>query len=223
VAIQKRDRGLDSRARDHQRRETALRLPNAAARILEAKIRAAEVRQLWLRLRLWTRGSTTAGGSPTPGACSAAALAGALAAALVAMVARLTVGRKAYAAVDAQARGILEEAERMRVELRGCWMKTRRPTRVSRAYKIPTTPGAPSDRRGAFGGRAPAEVVKHGRRVLALADLRADRNQNAVSDARVAGMLARTAIDGATENVTPTWLGCRITPSKTGGAGWYLM
>src|SRR5437763_1590694 len=71
----------------------ALRLPDAADHLLEAKIRAAEGPTLdgWLE--------DLAGGAPVPGGGSAAALAGALAGALVAMVARLTVGRKAYAAV----------------------------------------------------------------------------------------------------------------------------
>src|SRR5438876_3917610 len=52
-----------------------------------------------------------AGPSPTPGGGSAAALAGALAAALVAMVCRLTTGRKAYAAVQDRVAAILQEVE----------------------------------------------------------------------------------------------------------------
>src|SRR3989442_11323310 len=74
-----------------------LKLPDAADRLLEARIRALEGPTLdgWLE--------ELAGGAPVPGGGSAAALTGALAAALVAMVGRLTLGRKAY--VSAPRRG----------------------------------------------------------------------------------------------------------------------
>src|SRR5205809_1520205 len=90
----------------------ALRLPDAADHLLEAKIRAAE----GPALDGWPE--DLAGGAPVPGGGSAAALAGALAGALVAMVARLTVGRKAYAAVERRAAEVLTEADTLRAELR---------------------------------------------------------------------------------------------------------
>src|SRR5207245_2865770 len=73
--------------------------------LLEAKIRAHGGPGLddWIQ--------DLAGPSPTPGGGSAAALAGALAAALVAMVCRLTSGRKAYAVVRNRVDAILKEAE----------------------------------------------------------------------------------------------------------------
>jgi len=54
-----------------------------------------------------------AAGTPTPGGGAAAAHAGATGAALVAMVARLTVGKKKYAAVEARMREIVESAENL--------------------------------------------------------------------------------------------------------------
>ena len=189
--------------------ETSLKLANAREHMLEAKIRApgrpvpvpvpASV-----TLDGWI--DELAGGAPTPGGGSAAALAGTLAAALVAMVARLTVGRKAYAAVDAQARAILDEAEQLRGELRRLVDEDAAAYEgVSLAYKIPKdVPGRSHaiDEALLAAARPPAEVVKRGRRLLALAQtIEQIGNKNAVSDARVAGMLARTAIDGATENV----------------------
>ncbi len=196
--------------------ETALRLPNAAAHILEAKIREAAApssesdRPPAPTMDGWI--DELAGGSPTPGGGSAAALAGTLAAALVAMVARLTVGRKAYAAVDAQARDILAEAERLRVDLRRLVDEDAQAYEgVSRAYKIAKNDPARAqaiDEALLAAARPPAEVVKHGRRILALAQsIEQIGNKNAVSDARVAGMLARTAIDGATENVNANLAG----------------
>jgi len=183
--------------------ETALRLSNARDHILEAKI-GFPPRDTALSLDGWI--DALAGESPTPGGGSAAALAGTLAAALVAMVARLTVGRKVYAAAEAQAREILAEAEQLRGELRRLVDEDATAYEgVTRAYKIPK-----SDPRRAqaideallAAARPPAEVVKRGRRLLALAQtIEEIGNKNAVSDARVAGMLARTAIDGATENV----------------------
>src|SRR3989475_7279251 len=119
--------------------ESVLRLSNAGDHILETKIRAAlpaAVPSAGPSLDGWI--DELAGSAPTPGGGSAAALAGTLAAALVAMVARLTVGRKAYAAVEAQARAILDEAERLRAELRRLVDEDAAAYEgVTRAYKIP--------------------------------------------------------------------------------------
>ncbi len=178
----------------------ALQLPDAADHVLEAKIRAAA----GPTLDLWI--AELASGSPTPGGGSAAALAGALGAALVAMVARLTTGKKAYAAVDGRARAILAEAERLRTELRRLVDEDAAAYGgVSRAYKIPkddpTRTRAVDDALLAA-ARTPAEVVKRARRVHELAaEIGAIGNKNATSDARVAALLAITAIDGALENI----------------------
>jgi len=178
--------------------EAALRLSNAGDHILETKIRAASSLDGWI--------DELAGAAPTPGGGSAAALAGTLAAALVAMVARLTIGKKAYAGVEAQARAILVEAEQLRGELRRLVDEDAAAyAGVSRAYKVPKTDphrAQAIDDALLAAARPPADVVKRGRRLLALAQtIEHIGNKNAVSDARVAGMLARTAIDGATENV----------------------
>ncbi len=187
--------------------ESLLRLSNAGDHILETKIRAAlpaAVPTAGPSLDGWI--DELAGGAPTPGGGSAAALSGTLAAALVAMVARLTVGKKAYAAVEAQAREILAEAEELRGDLRRLVDEDAAAYEgVRRAYKIPKRDPQRAqaiDDALLAAARPPADVVKLGRRVLALAQtIEHIGNQNAVSDARVAGMLARTAIDGATENV----------------------
>jgi glutamate formiminotransferase / formiminotetrahydrofolate cyclodeaminase len=197
--------------------ESLLRLSNAGNHILEAKIRAAMPSAMpsatsaaGPSLDGWI--DELAGGAPTPGGGSAAALAGALAAALVAMVARLTIGKKAYAGVEAQAREILAEAEQLRLELRRLVDEDATAyAGVSQAYKIPKADphrAQAIDEALLSAARPPAEVVKRGRRLLALAQtIEHVGNQNAVSDARVAAMLAKTAIDGATENVNANLAG----------------
>jgi len=206
--------------------ETALRLSSAGEHVLETKIRAAAPAPApgaGPALDGWI--DELASGAPTPGGGSAAALAGTLAAALVAMVARLTVGRKAYAAVEAQAREILTEADQLRGELRRLIDEDANAYEgVTRAYKIPKAdPGRAQaiDDALAAAARPPAEVVKRARRLLALAQtIEHIGNKNAVSDARVAGMLAKTAIDGATENVNANLSGMsEQARAKQAGAG----
>ena len=59
----------------------------------------------------------TAAGSATPGGGAVAALAGALSAALAGMVARLSIGKKKYAAVEAQMKDIAARADGLRGKL----------------------------------------------------------------------------------------------------------
>ena len=177
-----------------------LKLPDAADHLLEAKIREAEGPTLdaWIE--------ELAGVAPVPGGGSAAALAGTLAAALVAMVSRLTIGRKAYAPADGRAREILAEAESLRAELRRLVDDDAAAYgRVSAAYKIPKDDprriGAVDE---ALRGAAitPIAVARGAGRVIALARELGDiGNKNARSDAKVAERLARAALAGAVENV----------------------
>jgi glutamate formiminotransferase/formiminotetrahydrofolate cyclodeaminase len=177
-----------------------LKLPDPAAHLLEPKIRAAEGPTLdgWI--------DELAGGAPVPGGGSAAALAGALAGALVAMVARLTVGRKGYVAVEARARDILDEAEALRGELRRLVDEDAAAyARVSEAYRLPKND--PARRRAVdtalLGAAAPPlEVARRAARLVALArEIGEIGNKNAHSDANVAAALARAAVAGAVENV----------------------
>jgi len=177
-----------------------LQLPDAADHLLEAKIRAAEGPTLdgWLE--------ELAGSNPVPGGGSAAALAGALAGALVAMVARLTIGRKAYAAVDERARAILGEADVLRGELRRLVDDDAAAyTRVSAAYKVPkddAARGAAIDTALLGAAVTPLDVARRAARLGELArEIGTIGNKNARSDAKVAEALARTAVIGAMENV----------------------
>src|SRR2546429_504387 len=177
-----------------------LRVPDAADHLLEEKIRAVEGPTLdgWLE--------ELAGGAPVPGGGSAAALAGALAAALVAMVARLTTGRKAYAAVQERVAALLAEADALRAQLRRLVDDDAAAyARVSEAYRIPK--GDPTRTRAvdqALVGAAqtPLRMARGAVRLMALArEIGAIGNQNARSDSSVAAALARAALAGAVENV----------------------
>ena len=58
-----------------------------------------------------------ASSAPTPGGGSAAAIMGAMGAALVSMVCRLTIGKKDYESAEAQMRQALDESEALRARL----------------------------------------------------------------------------------------------------------
>lgn len=178
----------------------ALKLPDATDHLLEAKIRAAEGPSLdgWI--------DELAGATPVPGGGSAAALAGVLSGALIAMVARLTIGRKAYAAVEPRARAILVEAESLRGELRRLVDEDAAAyTAVSEAYKVPKDdPTRPARIDQALLGAAhtPLEAARRADQLMGLArEIGAIGNKNARSDALVAEGLARAALAGALENV----------------------
>ena len=79
-----------------------------------------------------------ASAEPAPGGGSVAALSGALGASLVAMVCRLTIGKKGYEAVSAEMRAILPRAEALQRELVELMQAdTDAYTRVINAYKLP--------------------------------------------------------------------------------------
>jgi len=177
-----------------------LKLPDPAAHLLETKIREAEGPTLdgWI--------GDLASSEPVPGGGSAAALAGTLAAALVEMVCRLTIGKKAYAAVESRVREILEEASRLHGELRRLVDEDAAAYRkVSEAYKLPKdTPDRTQAIDAALLGaaRAPLEGARKASTVQSLArELANIGNKNAHSDAVVARTLAAAALVGMAENV----------------------
>ena len=179
---------------------TFLKCADAADHILETKIRAAEGPTLdgWI--------AELAGAAPVPGGGSAAALGGTLAAALVAMVARLTIGRKAYAAVEPRAKEILAEAETLLAELRRLVDDDAAAyARVSEAYKIAKDAPrrtAAIDQALAGAAETPLEMARRAARLVTLAgEIGSIGNKNARSDAKVAAELARAALKGAVENV----------------------
>src|SRR5581483_2320746 len=178
----------------------ALKLPDAAEHLLEPKIRRAEGPALdaWI--------AELAAGTPAPGGGSAAALAATLAAALVAMVARLTLGRRAYAAVAARVAEILADAEALRAELRRAVDDDAAAygavTAAVRRPKDDPARAAAIDAALLGAARVPLQVAERAARVAALArEIAAIGNPNARADAVVAAALAEAALAGAAENV----------------------
>ena len=138
-----------------------------------------------------------AAGTPAPGGGSAAALVGALAGALVVMVARLTTGRKAYAPVQGRLDEIIAEANAVRAELRGLVDED------AAAYARVGAASAGTKNDALLGAvRTPLAMARGAVRLIALArEIAGIGNPNARSDAKVGEMLARATLAAAVENV----------------------
>lgn len=148
--------------------------------------------------------------SPAPGGGSAAALAGSLGAALAAMVCRLTVGNEKYAAVDAEVRTILQQADVLQKKLTSDVDEDAQAFEaVMLAFKLPkTTDDEKKARLDAIqqalqaAANQPLWVAERCLEVLELAvRVLPIGNANAASDAAVAGLMANAAMQGALFNV----------------------
>jgi len=151
-----------------------------------------------------------ASGTPTPGGGCAAAYAGAMAAALVAMVARLTIGKKKYAEFEAQMQSILEQAEVLRATLTEAVQRDAAAFEAwMAAMKLPKeTPEQETWREQAIhqatltAAQVPLEVARKAVAVMELAvKVATFGNLNAISDGGSGAALARAAITSAGWNV----------------------
>lgn len=145
----------------------------------------------------------TAANTPTPGGGSASALVGALAASLTQMVAGLTMGRDAYAAVQAEANAILDDATELRQQL------TNAITEDAEAFELFLKARRQSGKQGKASEQmllriveVPLKVANLSRDVAMLANAIAEiGNKNAATDAAAAAILARAAVQTAVLNV----------------------
>jgi formiminotetrahydrofolate cyclodeaminase len=145
-----------------------------------------------------------------PGGGSVVAHVGALGAALSEMVAGLTIGRKKYAAVDAEMKELASRAAALGSRLAALVSEDAASyTLVSTAYKLPKeSPDQIAARDSAVQAAlmtAAAVPLETARACVAVAKLAATcaqkGNTNAVSDAGVAALLAEAACKGAVYNV----------------------
>ena len=154
--------------------------------------------------------SELASDAPAPGGGSAAALAGALAAALTAMVANLTRGREKFAGVEEKMSALADRAAALKDGLAQLVEEdTAAFNRVMAAFRQPKdTPETEAAREAAIqaalaaAAEVPLRTAEAAVSVLALAqEAAAYGNPAAVSDAGVAALLARAAVEGAALNV----------------------
>lgn len=148
--------------------------------------------------------------SPAPGGGSVAALSGALGAALVAMVCRLTVDKPKYAEVSEELRRVLSEVDELRRKLGELVERdTQAFDAVMAAFRLPKETEEQKGERSAaiqqatrLATEVPLEVLSLSARVLELSHIVAEKgNVNSVSDAGVAAEMARAAARGAAFNV----------------------
>ena len=154
--------------------------------------------------------SKVAAPTPAPGGGTVAAHAASLGAALAQMVAGLTIGKKKYAAVEAEMKEAALKAAALVTELGTLGARDAEAYgQVMAAYKLPSEKEADAKKRQdaitkALLGAAevPLETARACLRVLEVAELVATKgNTNAVSDAGVSALLAEAACRGAVYNV----------------------
>jgi glutamate formiminotransferase / formiminotetrahydrofolate cyclodeaminase len=151
-----------------------------------------------------------AAATATPGGGSAGAYAGAMGAALVAMVAGLTIGKKKYAAVEAQMQAIRVMAESLRKELtQAVDDDSSAFEAVMGAFKLPKVTEEEQTKRNAAihmatfnAARVPLRVAKDAVKVMELACKCAkEANINAISDSMTGFAMSRAALTAASHNV----------------------
>lgn len=153
---------------------------------------------------------TLASDAPTPGGGSASALAGAQAAALVEMVAALTLGNEKYAAARPALEPIRQKAAAYRADLADLVDRDAEAyDGVVTAMRLPKSTDAEKAARKAARERALRYAAEIPMRTAELAAVVSDlavaaaphANPNAGSDLQVAVMLAQAALGGAAANV----------------------
>jgi formiminotetrahydrofolate cyclodeaminase len=151
-----------------------------------------------------------ASGDPIPGGGSAAALAGAMGAALIEMVVTLTVGRPAAADHESELTQIAVAATGLRSELLNLVeLDAFAYDAVVRARRLPRETDLEREARAVQvaaatreATRAPLQTARLAERVLALAERLAPiGSRNAVSDVGVGALLAVTSLRGGVLNV----------------------
>lgn len=152
----------------------------------------------------------TGSDSPAPGGGSIAALNGATGAALIEMVAALTIGKEKHAAVEAEMKDIQVKAHEMKARFLAYIDEDSAAfNKIMAAFKLPKETDEDKKARSAAIQEAtkgaalvPYHIGELANELLPLAEaVIVKGNQNAVTDGAVATMNARTAVHSAFLNV----------------------
>jgi glutamate formiminotransferase / formiminotetrahydrofolate cyclodeaminase len=148
--------------------------------------------------------------APTPGGGTASALTAAIGASLVAMVTRLTIGKKGFQEVGDRMGQIAVEADAARIEFESLADHDARAfDAVMQAYRLPKVTDEEKQARSEAIQRAmteatdvPAGVARRAVAILELArEVTETGNPNTASDGAVAAHILRGAVEGALANV----------------------
>jgi glutamate formiminotransferase/formiminotetrahydrofolate cyclodeaminase len=151
-----------------------------------------------------------AAATPTPGGGSASAYTAAMAAALVAMVARLTIGKKKYADVEEKMWSVIEQADVLRGKLTNLVVEDGKAfDDLMLAMKLPKdSEEQKTSRANAIQAstlkaiQVPLKVANKVLNVIKLSlQVAATGNLNAISDAGTSAALCRAALTGAGLNI----------------------
>jgi methenyltetrahydrofolate cyclohydrolase len=151
-----------------------------------------------------------ASSSATPGGGSAAAIIGAMGAALVSMVCNLTIGKKKYADVEDEMKQVLAKAESLRRRLTSMIEDDVQAfDKVMAAYGMPKETDADKAKRDSAIQAAlkqatdvPLRCCHAAREVIEIAGIASDKgNLNVISDAGVAVLAGYAALRSAALNV----------------------
>jgi formiminotetrahydrofolate cyclodeaminase len=151
-----------------------------------------------------------ASGAPTPGGGSAAAIMGAMGAALVSMVCNVTIGKKGYEAIESEMKAVRDESEKLRLRLTAMVADDVAAfDGLMAAYRLPKTAEEDKSRRAEaiqFNLRAATETplacARACAQVVALSKRAGELGfAGVVSDAGVGVLAANTALRSAALNV----------------------
>lgn len=170
--------------------------------ILETRLYAAQKKADFL--------DEVAAGKPTPGGGSAAAYSAALGAGLVAMVARLSMGKKKYAKVKEEMQAILAEAEALRAKLTAAVEEDAASfNAIMQAFRLPKNTEKEKAARSQaiqeatlYAAEVPLETATNAVRVMELVlEVAKGGNANAITDGASGAAMARAALTSAGYNV----------------------
>ena len=151
-----------------------------------------------------------ASGAPTPGGGSAAAIMGAMGAALISMVCNVTIGKKGHEAVEPEMKSVREESEKLRARLTAMVAEDVAAfDGLMAAYRLPKAADEEKSLRAAAiqtsllaATETPMACARACAQVVALSKRAAEKGYaGVVSDAGVGVLAANTALRSAGLNV----------------------